>query len=418
MAYTKYTETRFRAVRWARENYWPQGTLLGESKLAQWRGVPSTISGVYLPNWKHVISLGGNATTDMSAVEFKHLAPIVPFRHKHFLDYQNGQKYMCFIDDDGEFVQSPATTDNLSLIATARNKAKQKLVRKLSASFKGFTFLGELRESIGMIRNPAESLRREVGRFISRHQKGRQAAYRRSNKSGEQYTKTIADSWLEYSFGWAPLVSDIKDAVGAFRAASERPCRETFRVESKVDGSVTGGASTSGYSTLNWQTIWSTKHSSSCRIAGAINNSCSLSTNFAAEYGIFPAEIVPAAWELVPWSFLVDYFVNIGDVLDAWATFRRINLAWACQTERKLAETRTVRKHYMGSSNPKFLKVIYTYPGKSHVLHKTVTRTKLVTLTPPSFEFRTKLSDSKFLNIAALLEGKRSDITWKRTRGL
>ena len=40
----------------------------------------------------------------------------------------------------------------------------------------------------------------------------------------------------------------------------------------------------------------------------------------------------PTAWELLPWSFLIDYFTNIGDVISA-GTVSRSSLAWSRRTQ-------------------------------------------------------------------------------------
>jgi hypothetical protein len=40
----------------------------------------------------------------------------------------------------------------------------------------------------------------------------------------------------------------------------------------------------------------------------------------AALFGFTPSEFIPTAWELLPWSFLIDYFTNIGDILSSAVT--------------------------------------------------------------------------------------------------
>jgi hypothetical protein len=48
--------------------------------------------------------------------------------------------------------------------------------------------------------------------------------------------------------------------------------------------------------------------------------------------GFDPLQIIPTAWELLPWSFLIDYFSNIGDVLET-AVVSRSNIAWTNVSE-------------------------------------------------------------------------------------
>jgi hypothetical protein len=42
-------------------------------------------------------------------------------------------------------------------------------------------------------------------------------------------------------------------------------------------------------------------------------------------------DFIPTVWELIPYSFLVDYFTNIGDVLSAWS-HQDFGQRWACKT--------------------------------------------------------------------------------------
>ena len=62
-----------------------------------------------------------------------------------------------------------------------------------------------------------------------------------------------------------------------------------------------------------------------------------------SHFGFTPSEFIPTAWELLPWSFLIDYFVNIGDVIQA-NIVSLSDLAWANRSDV------TAKKHIAVSS--------------------------------------------------------------------
>jgi hypothetical protein len=49
------------------------------------------------------------------------------------------------------------------------------------------------------------------------------------------------------------------------------------------------------------------------------------------------SNFVPTLWEILPWSFAIDYFTNIGDVLSAWS-FPLSAITWAQSTLRNSHE--------------------------------------------------------------------------------
>jgi hypothetical protein len=63
-------------------------------------------------------------------------------------------------------------------------------------------------------------------------------------------------------------------------------------------------------------------------------------------FGFNPQNFIPAAWELLPWSFLADYFTNIGDILTASIVSTK-HLAYTNRTEivisKSLEVTRSIR---------------------------------------------------------------------------
>jgi len=57
-------------------------------------------------------------------------------------------------------------------------------------------------------------------------------------------------------------------------------------------------------------------------------------------FGFRPEEFVPTAWELIPYSFVVDYFTNVNDIINAWA-YRSAGIEWLQYTAYRESEVKT-----------------------------------------------------------------------------
>jgi hypothetical protein len=125
-------------------------------------------------------------------------------------------------------------------------------------------------------------------------------AFRKRNlKEG---SKALADAWLLFQYGIKPIVSDV---IGVLKFKLP----EVIHIKSKGESSVTNG-----YSTIpGW---------AFCQIDGSYRLGCNTSIAYAvddpslaalASFGLLnPFEL---AWELIPFSFVVDWFVNVGDII-------------------------------------------------------------------------------------------------------
>lgn len=118
--------------------------------------------------------------------------------------------------------------------------------------------------------------------------------------------KDLAQAWLEWRYGWRTLIYDIQDIDDAVRSLAHKRERYTERT----------GTSTSWTSTTN-QDFDTT--SASFRVKTETSYAVSRRGSVAAD--ISPANFManPAitAWELMPWSFVLDWFVSVGDSLAA-----------------------------------------------------------------------------------------------------
>lgn len=204
-------------------------------------------------------------------------------------------------------------------------------VRQTQTRWSAPTFIGQLREAQRMLRRPAGALWDNL--------LGYEAALRkRKRQNPKRWFYSIPDLWLEWSFGWRPLMMDID---GAFQALNSLLDQEyVIPVSaSAVDAqlvSQTNGESTavgSNYLFYRWSKL--RREQIIVRYKGAVTVQAATTWQDRwARWGFTTTEFLPTAWELLPWSFLVDYFVTIGDAIDASGA-RTSGLRWTNQTSRR-----------------------------------------------------------------------------------
>lgn len=215
-----------------------------------------------------------------------------------------------------------------------------KKFRPKTSGFDAATFLGELRDLPGMMKSAAK-------KFDSVYQA------MGGKKSDLFMPKTLAGDYLEYNFGWVPFLSDLsklyktyKNYDGILRRLRRQNNQwvrkggivlETGEVTNResIEGNApyvwpsppsallvyphAGKPSKWGHTTLETQQsqeIWF-EGSFKYHIPGFNNVGAakfSKVRNFMQVYGL---RISPSViYNLTPWSWLADYFGNLGDVID------------------------------------------------------------------------------------------------------
>lgn len=132
---------------------------------------------------------------------------------------------------------------------------------------------------------------------------------------GTDAKSAAANMWLEARYGWIPFMKDVHDAVMTVQDTASQPVRMRGSVRASVSQSGVINADNinlfdSGSVLIkgNEKTSWKESQRAVWRFTP---NAADLPARFGL---VNPLEV---AWELVPFSFVVDWFVPIGDYLSA-----------------------------------------------------------------------------------------------------
>jgi hypothetical protein len=119
-------------------------------------------------------------------------------------------------------------------------------------------------------------------------------------------------------------------------------------------------------------------------------------------FGLDVYDIVPAVWEAVPWSFFVDYFVNVNEMLDSMRY-------WSAEVSWLNRAVKNSVTNIYSSVQGEYLHDGYYQLGGTHSARagaEYVNRIKLTTLPYPGWQFKCPgLGSVKVVNIAALITG-------------
>lgn len=219
------------------------------------------------------------------------------------------------------------------LISQAKLRLRKKYQNEVTL-FQGGVFIAELRETVSMIRHPAKELRRAVGRFVQDQ--------RRSRKQPIEVRQDIlAKTYLEFVFGVQPFIGDINSALTTVKRLLEQQtvkrlsAKESSRFFLPMGQVSADVGSSSWFNRLVYQLYREVDLSVQTLGDFRVDNTGHVGKTLGVSLDTF----VPTLWEILPWSFLIDYFTNIGDLLaSTFGSYPDSN--WTSQTVRMRVRTR------------------------------------------------------------------------------
>lgn len=210
------------------------------------------------------------------------------------------------------------TEPQYNQVQSVKDRAYQAFVESAKDACAAATSLAEGREAFGMILKRIGSLTS----FARAIRKGRFGDAMKSleldpskrNRARWDRSKGASAKWLEFHFGWSPMVGDIYDGAKVLTSPwKDGPVKEGRSARFRNVYPPPGDFSYGHIDDLRYRV----RYSAVVRITNP--NLYQLS-----QWGLTnPAEV---AWELVPFSFVLDWFTNIGSLLGSMSDLHGITL--------------------------------------------------------------------------------------------
>lgn len=291
--------------------------------------------GLNSHDWKERIRRHAQATNFLLATEDSY-SPGGGFAT---IRYRNNSTLNTFGREiSGGWVRAtrPGNPDQLS-VSQAQSNAKMTFLKKVYESqteFQTGVFLKEFSKTLSLVRNPAHRLQNGLRFYLNQVKSSIVKGNRRASMN------KASKLWLEGQFGWRQLYNDTLSGAKALAKANSEPWVRKIRVTgwgSDTESSNSGiGIS---FSPISLATTDFFLNQVSCEIVGAVKIQ-NRDGGRARQFGLFPENFVPTVWELIPYSWVVDYFTNVGDILNASAAHVG-SIAWNSMTTKSLCRTET-----------------------------------------------------------------------------
>lgn len=366
-------------------------------------------SGVDNPTWREQISAHQNATTAASGNRTT-VSSSPADRHKYLPQSVNcgggvkGDQIFAITGDillpwAGSYVTRPLPDISLSNAAAGAFYGK---VQDALSPVKGGTILAELHKTLRLLKSPIRTIRNQLEAHSARSLSITKSIGRRGKATPGKVRSAIRDiseSYLTCVFGIQPSVRDANDVLKylahnydrlrqEYRRVSASSARYTLLHENYTVG---GNVPDSNYDFLNCRRVMMTeKVVQSGEVRLAVGD---FGRPIARDLGLAPSAFLPTLWEVLPWSWFIDYAANIGAMIDAFSV-PASNMCWVSRSlfthQTTVVSGNEVDTRWRGTCGSLVIKT------------SNFERLKPLSLGVPSFQWDPKLGFRRLLNIGAV----------------
>jgi hypothetical protein len=215
--------------------------------------------------------------------------------------------YSVVFGTAGAIVNSKGTINNLIPFNNAESNALSKLVEEIKGhSFNLAVDASQGKQTVNLISSNLS----HVGNALVNLKRGNFAGAARElgirARPSRLKTTDVSGRWLEMQYGWLPFLSSSFESMKAFHRISKGPRSTTYRVRVKKEGD-----GDNSQSDVNYTYPYHAKRM--CIIQAELYEELSANRSLGL---MDPLSVL---WENVPYSFVLDWFLPVGNYLDQLA---------------------------------------------------------------------------------------------------
>lgn len=322
--------------------------------------------------------------------------------------YYDRYSHKCLTGGITPLTSLPSNSEVTSCDDIALKRIKGKLARD-EAHFKALVPVGEIKELKNLVRSTAEStsdfLKSAEG-LLTSTKKGRAI---------KKLSRAASKAWLNYSFAISPTIGMISDIADSINATLNRDHDIKLYGQKTVGWTDTlpgaGSVMMSGNCIISASNI-QRQHRYSCRYTAGFRVAIQSLVNYGQIHaGLTAGDIFSAAYELTPFSWVVDYFTTTGDALEDFFQAPS-GSTYFCTKSVKYLRNSTVSFTPSKNSGAHSLTSVWGVPVTQTAKELYFSRSVLGSLPHRSFRFKTPDEIvginvvSKLLNLASVLGAK------------
>lgn len=253
-------------------------------------------------------------------------------------------------------------TSALSAVGASSQNSLVRAYSKMNRTdIMGGELLKDLGSTLGMLRKPFSTAQDLLGRMVKNRS-------RHAGKTAQSFAKATANTWLEYRYGWRPLIGDARTVIKLANRNRTEAFVKGRRVVHGTDEVVTTNSPRTcqswlydGWLTVNLNGFAYDTHT--CRASSGIyfvlSEPSSEAERWSRSLGMTSKDIVPTIWECIPYSFVVDWFVDVGgwlqavvpnpfvQILGSYTTYeiqssRKVTGTWSYRTKAGVLKSGTI----------------------------------------------------------------------------
>lgn len=262
----------------------------------------------------------------------------------------------------------------------------------------------EAKKTADMILQAAQTLAKSFKLVKRRRFREAAQALGISTPKGAKPSRSPTNNWMEYRYGWRTMVMDID---GAMRQLADfmisKPPILVVKSQVKDAWGSTATISRAGSIAAAATPVYcDILQSYSYECGASITYRFSVSNSFlstATQMGL--TNPLTWAWEIIPYSFVVDWFCNVGDVLQNMTAFHGktyidgTQCRWIGMRASKLATSFTSEASYK-------YETVSSAGGQTSYDFRSFERTR-IPFTGPSLRLQAKINPFKVVDAAAML---------------